>query len=59
MIAVASNIKQIIEIRRFAKNMEHVLYIEYQGKKIAGRHITEQEAKKYDLVLQDDYYEDL
>ena len=51
MIAVASNIKQIIEIRRFAINMEQVLYIEYQGKKIAGRHITEQEAKKNDLVM--------
>ena len=59
MIAVASNIRQIIEIRRFAINMDQVLYIEYQGNKIAGRHITEEEAKKNGLVIQEDYYDDL
>jgi hypothetical protein len=49
MIALATTIKELIEIRRFAVQMEEVLFVEYDKHKFAGNYITEEERKKHDL----------
>lgn len=41
MIALAQNIRELIEIRKFACSMEEVLYVSYDNNKFAGLHITE------------------
>ena len=43
MVAIANTIHELIEVRKFATNMEQVLYIEYDKHKFAGLHITEEE----------------
>ena len=49
MIAVASNIKELIEIRKFAVQMESVLKVEYEKTVFPGKYITEEERIKYNL----------
>ena len=43
MIAVANNIKELIEIRKFAVQMEEVLKVEYDKTSFPGKYITEEE----------------
>ena len=45
MVAIANNIHELLEIRKFATQMEEVLYIEYDKTKFAGKYITEEERK--------------
>ena len=49
MIAVANNIKELIEIRKFAVQMEEVLKVEYDKSSFPGKYITEEERVKNDL----------
>ena len=49
MIAVANNIKELIEIRKFACNMEAVLKVEYEKTSFPGKYITDEERKKNNL----------
>ena len=49
MVAVANTIRELIEIRKFAVNLEEVLSIEYDKSKFAGKHITEEEREKHNL----------
>ena len=49
MIAVANNIKELIEIRKFAVQMESVLKVEYEKTAFPGKYITEEERIKHDL----------
>ena len=49
MVAIANTIHELIEVRKFATNMEQVLYIEYDKHKFAGNHITEEERIAADL----------
>ena len=49
MIAVANNIKELIEIRKFAVQMEEVLKVEYEKTSFPGKYITEEERKKHNL----------
>ena len=49
MVAVANTIRELIEIRKFAVNLEEVLSIEYDKSKFAGKHITEEERIKHNL----------
>ena len=46
MIALASNVMQVMEIRRFAWDMEHVLKVEYDKKTFPGLHISEEEREE-------------
>ena len=43
MIAIANNIKELIEIRKFAVQMEEVLKVEYDKTSFPGKYITEEE----------------
>ena len=58
MIAVANNIKELIEIRKFATQMEQVLKVEYEKTSFPGKYITEAERKEHKLK-DDDSKEDL
>ena len=49
MIAVANNIKELIEIRKFAVQMESVLKVEYEKTSFPGKYITEEEREKHNL----------
>ena len=49
MVAVANTIRELVEIRKFAVNLEEVLSIEYDKSKFAGSFITEEEREKHDL----------
>ncbi len=49
MIAVANNIKELIEIRKFACQMESVLKVEYEKTSFPGKYITEEERVKHNL----------
>ena len=49
MIAVANTIREMIEIRKFATNMEEVLYVMVDDKKHPGKYITEEEREKHKL----------
>ena len=49
MIAVANNIKELIEIRKFAVQMESVLKVEYEKTSFPGKYITEEERIKHNL----------
>ena len=53
MVAIANTIRELIEIRKFAINMEEVAKVEYDKSKFAGAHITEEERIKYDLPKQE------
>lgn len=58
MIAVANNIKELIEIRKFAVQMEQVLKVEYEKTSFPGKYITEAERKEHNL-REDDQKDDL
>ena len=58
MIAIANNIKELIEIRKFAVQMEQVLKVEYEKTSFPGKYITEEERKKNNL-RDDDNKDDL
>ena len=49
MIAVANNIKELIEIRKFAVQMESVLKVEYEKTSFPGKYITDEEREKHNL----------
>ena len=49
MVAVANTIRELIEIRKFATNMEEVLSIEYDKSKFVGNYVTDAERKKHNL----------
>ena len=51
MIAVSSNLRETIEIRRFATQMEEVLSVEYDQNRYPGNYITQGEAEKYNLKM--------
>ena len=53
MIAVANNIKELIEIRKFAVQMEEVLKVEYDKASFPGKYITEEERIKHNLKADD------
>ncbi len=53
MIAVANNIKELIEIRKFACQMESVLKVEYEKTSFPGKYITEEERKAHNLKADD------
>lgn len=48
MIALASNVMQVMEVRRFACDMEQVLKVEYDKKTFRGLHISEEEQEELD-----------
>ena len=54
MIAVANNIKELIEIRKFAVQMEQVLKVEYEKSSFPGKYITEEERVQNNLKKEDD-----
>ena len=49
MVAVASTIREIIELRKFAMQVEEVLYISYDDKKYTGSYVTEEERERHQL----------
>ena len=51
MIAVAQTIREMIEIRKFAVQMEPVLSVEYDNSRFPGNYISEEEAAKHGLKL--------
>lgn len=53
MIAIANNIKELIEIRKFACQMEEVLKVEYDKSSFPGKYITEEEREKHNLKKED------
>ena len=53
MIAVANNIKELIEIRKFAVQMEEVLKVEYDKTSFPGKYITEEERVANNLKKED------
>ena len=62
MIAIANNIKELIEIRKFMTQMEEVLSIEYDKSKFVGKYVSKQERIKHDLPLEaedDDEHDEL
>jgi len=54
MVAVANTIRELIEVRKFATNMEEVLKVEYDKSKFAGKYITEAERKEHDLPAEEE-----
>ena len=53
MVAVANTIRELIEIRKFATNLEEVLSIEYDKSKFVGKHVTEEERLKHNLPAEE------
>jgi len=53
MVAIANTIRELVEIRKFAVNLEEVLSIEYDKSKFAGNNITEEERVKHNLPAKD------
>ena len=49
MVAVANTIRELIEIRKFATNLEEVLSIEYDKAKFVGNYVTDEERIKHKL----------
>jgi hypothetical protein len=47
----------LVEIRKFAIDLEEVLLVSYDKSKFAGNHITEAERKKHDLPRKKKEYE--
>ena len=57
MVAIANTIKELIEIRKFATQMEEVLMVEYDKSKFAGRYITDEERRASSLPFPDEHDE--
>ena len=49
MIALAGNVLQVMEVRKFACDMEQVLKVEYDKKTFPGLHISEEERDKLEI----------
>lgn len=49
MVAVANTIRELIELRKFATNMEEVLSLEYDKSKFVGNYVTDEERIKHNL----------
>jgi hypothetical protein len=49
MVALASTIRELIEIRKFACNMEEVLLVTYSDNKFPGNYITDEERLQHKL----------
>ena len=49
MVAVANTIRELIEIRKFATNLEEVLSIEYDKAKFVGNYVSDEERIKHKL----------
>lgn len=43
MVAIAQSIRQLIEIRKFACDIEEVLLVSYEDNKFPGNYITDEE----------------
>ena len=56
MIAVAKSIRELMEVRKFAVQMEQVWYVEYDKTKFPGQSITKAEAKERDLKWDESSY---
>ena len=54
MIAIAQNLSETLEIRKFARNMEEVLSVTIEKDHFAGNHITWQEAQAAQLTMPGD-----
>mgnify|MGYP000710583146 CR=1 FL=1 len=59
MIAIANNLREVIEIRKFAVNMKEVLSVDYEQNRFAGHYITEEEAAKHKLKMPDVDHDEL
>ena len=53
MVAVANTIRELIEIRKFATNLEEVLSLEYDKSKFVGNFVTDEERVKHNLPAKD------
>ena len=53
MVAIANTIRELVEIRKFATNMEEVLSLEYDKSKFVGNYVTDEEREKHDLPAKD------
>jgi len=49
MVAVANTIRELVEIRKFATNLEEVLSLEYEKSKFVGKYVTDEERVKNNL----------
>ena len=49
MVAIANTIRELIEIRKFATQMEEVLFIEYDKSKFVGKYVTDEEREEKKL----------
>ena len=49
MVAVANTIRELVEIRKFATNLEEVLSLEYEKSKFVGKYVTDEESVKNNL----------
>ncbi len=49
MVAVAQTIRELIEIRKFAVNLEEVLMVTFDKSKFSGKYITDEERIKHNL----------
>ena len=58
MVAVANTIRELIEIRKFATNIEEVLSLEYDKSKFVGNYVTDEERVKHSLPAKDKKNED-
>ena len=64
MIALANNVLQVMEVRKFACDMDQVLKVEYDKKTFPGFHITEDEREALNIdengnKIKDEVKEDL
>ena len=57
MIAIANSIREVIEIRKFATQMEEVLSVEYEKSRFPGSYITQEEADTANLKMPDEHDE--
>ena len=53
-VAIANTIRELVEIRKFATNLEEVLYIEYDKNKFAGKYISDKERKENELPAENE-----
>ena len=57
MIIVSENIREGIEVKKFATQMESVRYVEIDQIRTPGKHITKEEAKSHGLRMPDEHDE--
>jgi hypothetical protein len=59
MVAIAQTIRELVEIRKFATNLEEVLSVTYDKSKFPGKYITEAERKANDLPAAAENHDEL